>query len=285
MGSSLVKYATYDAEDAAKDKEDLDKSGGSSTFIKLKVGTTKVRIVPPLMPKDPKAKKPSWRRVTYVHYVAVPGQEDNVSIVCPRLEAKEKCILCDKEKELWDKVNELEAEGSNARAEATKKIAKSLKAKRRCYANAIDRAQPENGCMVLAFGPMIEDQLIKIRQDEEDGGDFTHPVKGFDVKITREGQGKNDTEYTVVKSKVGPIVEDVDEMNEILGKQHNLERYCRVYSTEDIQKILRGEKPGEDDDEDRSKPKNKVKSKTKPADDDDDTIEGEIVDDEFEIED
>ncbi len=251
---SLVAYGDFTLEDAEADTKDMEQGGGGNIFVKFKVGKTKLRFIPPL----PERK---WRRVTYVHYVDIPGG-DRAIIVCPRYEKKERCILCEMEKQLWERTDANEAKNKLGPAEADRKKAKKIKAKRRCYANVIDRANPENGPMVVGFGQTVEEALVEMRKDEEDGGNFLHPVDGFDIKIARKGTTQLDTEYEVIKSTECPLSEDVAQVNEWIKGQHNLERFCKTYSNKDIEKILKGEKPGDDDDdddEDKPAPK-KVKS-------------------------
>lgn len=43
----------------------------------------------------------------------------------------------------------------------------------------------------------VYQDIIDLYLDEEDWGDMTDPVEGYDIKITRTGTGKNDTSYSV----------------------------------------------------------------------------------------
>lgn len=43
----------------------------------------------------------------------------------------------------------------------------------------------------------VYQDIIDLYLDEEDWGDMTDPIEGYDVKITRTGSGKNDTSYSV----------------------------------------------------------------------------------------
>lgn len=266
QNGSLVKYQPYTLEEAEADKKEIDQAGGSNVFAKVVVGKNKYRVLPPPPgAKRPDGKPATWRRVTHVHYVDVPGV-GRAQIVCPRLEAKRACVLCAEEKRIFQHSDKLEAEGKLVAAEADRKRAKKLRAKRRAYANVIDRNHPENGPMVLGMSSTVEDGLVKIRQDEDEGGDFTNPgPDGFDVLVMREGTGEFDTRYEVKRSKNNsPLHEDAEQASAWIANQHNLERYCRVHSDEDIEKILRGEKPGGDDDE---RPRGKSKPQRTIADD------------------
>jgi hypothetical protein len=61
------------------------------------------------------------------------------------------------------------------------------------------------------------------------GGDFTHPEKGYDIKIKRKGTGKNDTEYKVYPMKAGPLGDLT-----WIDKQVDLTRFGEVKPLEDI---------------------------------------------------
>lgn len=240
-GSSLVKYGDFSEEDAAEEAQELDKSGGSKVVLKLEPGKKVLRFIPP-----PPGKK--WKRVVYVHYIDVPGV-GRVSFNCPRHESKKYCIACEREQRLRATGNERD-----------EKKAMSIMAKRQCFANVIDRADEAFGPHVLRFGKMIEKQLIELRQDEDMGGNFIDPVKGIDVAIITKGS-KMSTEYKVVaanKAKLLPLADDVTQMNAWIEGQHNLEKYAKILSADDIEKLLKGEKierrDSSDDEEEDERP-------------------------------
>jgi hypothetical protein len=142
---------------------------------------------------------------------------------------------------------------------------------------------------------MIEDQFIEIRQDEDDGGNFSHPVQGFDLKISRKGEGQNDTEYKVTASgtRPSPLSADADQMEDWISNQPDLSRFLRVLSDEAIERKLNGEEGGRDSDDEtpRSRRDNAVdasgaktgrsSAKAKPSR----TVDTEIEDADIVIED
>jgi len=215
--SNLAKYGTYDLESAEKEMEDSEKSGGSTSYMKLKEGKNVVRILPPF----PGGKSPF--RVIWEHYVNKPGGE-SVRFVCPRMEAKQPCAAC-------AKADKLKATGNSA--DFT--MAKEFFAKRRVYTNVIDRSEPEAGPKILAFGKMIHEALIKLRKNPDWGGDFCHPVKGFDVVIERSGTTKNDTEYEVTPKKTSPLGDE-----SWLDGMHDLEKQATVLTMEEIRAKFAG---------------------------------------------
>lgn len=214
-GSNIVKWGDYNLDEAEKELEDLEKSGGAE-FMKLGVGKNIVRFLPPALGKK------SPFRVIHEHFIKRP--HGDVRFTCPRMEVKKPCIVC-------AKADKLKATGQDSDFE----LAKDLFPKRRVYANVIDRAHPDSGPKVLAFGKMIHEDLIKLRKNEDWGGDFTHPETGFDVVIERKGSGKNDTEYTVSPRKQTKL-----ENFDWIQMQHDLERYAKVLTEEQIREKLAG---------------------------------------------
>lgn len=224
--TSLQKYGGFDLDEATEDERELAASGGANAFLKILPGKTKLRFIPPLPGKK-------WRRVSHVHYVDVPGS-GRASFVCPRLEAKRHCRLC-------TQANKLLATGNDI----DERKGKKLLPQRRCYSAVIDRNDPEAGARIYAFGRTVEQQLIEIRKDEDEGGDFVNPVDGIDITIIRKGTGALDTRYTVRPGKRCALDDDAAAMNELIATQPNLEKWCRVPSDEEIDAILKGEDPRE----------------------------------------
>lgn len=268
--TSLVKYGDFTEDDAEEDLKELERSGGGGVFLKAGQGKTVIRVIPPRPGK-------SWKRTTHVHYVDVPGA-GRVSFTCPKKEAKQFCIVC-------KRISQLLATGE----QRDEKKARDLQPKRRSFCNAIDRANPLDGPRVFPFGKQIERQLIEMRKDPDLGGNFVDPVKGVDVAIIAKGTGMS-TEYKVVaanKGKVCPLSADRAEMDEWIQNQHNLDKFAEVLDADEIEALLKGEKPegngrkrGKSDDEEDEKPSSKKRS-SKSIDEE---IEDAEVDDEDEDE-
>lgn len=103
----------------------------------------------------------------------------------------------------------------------------------------------------------VYQDIIDLYLDEEDWGDMTDPVEGYDIKITRTGSGKNDTSYSVSpcqKSKLDRKYRgDVD-----------LEKAVRanILSYDDLQEKLNNFlNEGDDDEDDINDKKSKKKNK------------------------
>lgn len=106
---------------------------------------------------------------------------------------------------------------------------------------------------VLLTSGMYQD-ILELYLDEDDWGDMTDTQDGYDLKLSRSGSGKTDTEYSVNPCKNTPAPK------EYRGKVYNLDDEVRKIiptyeeTKELINKFLNLE-PEEDDDE----PKNKKK--------------------------
>lgn len=209
--SNLVKYGSYDLETAAEEGADLAASGSGANYLTLKEGDNVVRFLPP-----PVGSKSPFL-VTYEHYIK-PVTGDAVSFACPRMMAKQPCPVCEKSKALGSRNNKVD-----------KEAARELQPRRRVFANVIDRTDQEAGPKILGFGKMIQEALVSIRQNKAKGGDFTHPLEGFDIIIERKGSGLA-TKYGVSAAR------DDSELGnmEWLEMQNDLSSKAQIKSYDEI---------------------------------------------------
>lgn len=221
--SNLVKFGSYEQSAAHEEKADLE-AGGGADFLKLKQGRNVVRILPP-----PLGKRSPFRTV-YQHFIQLPSGP--AVFVCPRLEARSPCPACAKAESL-----------RGSRNEEDQRLAGELFARRRVFCNAVDRASPEDGPKVLAFGKLVHEQLVSLREDEDAGGEYTHPITGFDIVISRSGTTKNDTKYTVSAARqASQLHDDAAVMQEWIDNQRDLETFARVASLDEIRDLMAGKK-------------------------------------------
>jgi hypothetical protein len=92
----------------------------------------------------------------------------------------------------------------NLGGEANIERAKDLRPRRNYLFNAIfmngpeEKLNPQSGVMVLKAGVKVKRQIFDLDSDVAGGyGDVTNVETGFDLRITRTGNGRNDTEYQV----------------------------------------------------------------------------------------
>ncbi len=222
--SNLVKFAEYDEETAKQEQAEIDSSGGGADFMSLEEGSNVVRFLPPRA-----GGKKTPYHIVYQHYINVPGRVDSVKFACPKKMANEPCPACSKAEQLRSSGNPVDAD-----------TARKLWPRRRFYANVIDRSEPEKGPRILAGPKTMQEQLVGLRQDKAAGGDYTHPLKGFDIVIKRTGKGLN-TEYAVHAAReTTPLASDAKQMQEWIDGQHNLEALVRVPSQDEIMAMMLG---------------------------------------------
>lgn len=237
--SNLIKYESYSLETAESETEDSEKSGNQSQFWKPPVGKTVIRVLPPLLgTRWNKAKNaPSPFRIAYQHFIRIPvqGGVKTLSFVCPRLQSQidklkpHACPACAKADELF-------ASGNPADAE----LGKDLNAKRQVYMNIILRADEERGVLPYACGKSVHDQLLALRTEND--ASFCDPINGFDVTLKRVGKGMNDTKYNLFPSRENsPLHPDESVMAAWLSAAHDLDRYARLPTEEEMLKKLSGD--------------------------------------------
>jgi len=59
----------------------------------------------------------------------------------------------------------------------------------------------EMGVKLALCSGGLYNEMIDLFLDEDDAGDFTDPIKGYDLKTKRSGKGQFDTEYHIMKCK------------------------------------------------------------------------------------
>lgn len=205
----IQKWGSYDLDAAKTEEEKLGENSGGQ-FFNFVAGKNRIRFLPP-----PVGKRTPFLLVQQ-HYIEVQGGA--ASFNCPRLMANERCPGC-------EKADRLKASGNAADFEEAKKYFPKL----RVYANIIDRAHPELGPQVVAYGKMIHEKLVKLRTDEDAGGDFTHPETGFDMVVEKTGEKKS-TKYEVRPARHSSPLGDF----EWIETQHDLSRHANVPSIDEI---------------------------------------------------
>jgi len=232
MGTEIVKYGSYTVEDATADAEELGK--GTNSYFKPIEGKNRLRFIPPRIGGRATV-------VVHQHVINVPGSTNPLSFNCPRMMAKKPCPAC-------AKVDQLRATGNAADYDA----AGELLPKVRVYANIIDRKNPEKGPQVFAYGKTVHKELVALRADEDSGGDFMHPIDGFDVIVVREGQGLQ-TKYVVRRIPTNsPLAPDTETMNAWIEGGADLEAFAAVPSVEEIKAKLGGASTATDSTKQRS---------------------------------
>lgn len=159
-----------------------DKGGNYSLFLFTKPGSYRHRHVPVGAEND-------WAiEVVYIYLNKELG-----GVISPRTFG-EKCALTDAYEEL-----------KNSKDEADRNFSAKLKPKKRYLSLSVrykdDKGKEidtENGVKLTMLTGDSYQGMIDLWLDDE-SGDFTDPINGYDVKHKRVGTGQFDTKYTVTR--------------------------------------------------------------------------------------
>lgn len=224
-------------------KKKLEEKGSGNGLIFPKEGTLRMRI------KSPGDDQELGMEVVQFYIPGVGG------VISPAT-FDEPCPFMEKYEEL-----------KQSKDEDDKELAKRLIPRRRYViggiiykddkGNGVDYEGQNRG--VLIAGAVYQD-IIDLYLDEDEAGDMTDPVTGYDIKITRSGSGKFDTTYSVRQCKPSKLDKkyrsDLD-LEKIVRDQ--IKPYDEL--EEELNKFL-NEAP---DDEDEDAPKKNKKSSTDKA--------------------
>lgn len=226
----------------AKKRKELESKGGNYKFFRIIEGTTRYRGVPVGEEKD-------WAIEVTVFFLG-----KDIGYVISPISFGEKCAIMKAYTELND-----------SKKESDRSFAKTFKPGKK-YMTAFYRYKDEKGKevdeeagvkpLMLANGQYQE--MIDLFLDEEEAGDFTDPINGYDLKFGRTGKTKTDTEYTVRPCKPTKTfkafrkVVDLEEMVKGLTPSYK-------ETKELIEKFL--SLPPDDEEDDDDKPRKKKKKK------------------------
>ncbi len=263
---AIVQYGDWTEEQMKQDDKEMS-SGGD--FWKCPTGRTSVRFLPP------KLGWPSPFVIQHQHFIRMPGVEKAIVFACPKEHESKKCLAC-------DKADALETSGNSRDA----KQSKALRPQRRVMANVIVTPKdPESSVMIWAFGKRVYDALKAIRTDDENGGNFLDPIKGFNISVNRTGQGKDDTVYTLTPAREVTQLLNMD----WIEIQSDLRKLIRIPTVDQQKRLFDGEDPrdvwGDKGDSDDEAPRQK-KGKDKDVidvDPDTRTAEDDLFDDEVDL--
>lgn len=170
-----------------KKKADLKKGGGVGSIIFIKEGSLRVRTLPVGEDND----------FTFEVIQFYLGSEIK-GVISPATIGKPCAIM--------EKYNKLKS----SKKDDDKELAKKMVPKRKflmpvaVYKDGKGKeVDPEkSGKMVMLTKGMAEAAIDLFLDD--DWGDMTNPLKGYDLKLSREGSGMTDTEYKLTPCKNTP---------------------------------------------------------------------------------
>lgn len=227
-------------ERLAERRENLKKAGPGK-FITCKEGITRVRVLPV-------GEENEFAMEVVYFYL---GIKDNMGVISP-MTFNEKCAIMAAYKKLADSTNPDDRE-----------FAKKFKPQRKFFTPVI-KYKDDNGKEIdTEMGPKLLLLTAGMYQEaidlylDEDNGDFTNPINGYDLKIKRTGKGKMDTEYKVLTGKPSKL-------DKAYRAEINLEKMVRDITptykeTKAILEQFLNLPPIEEDDKEEKRPKKKKK--------------------------
>jgi len=227
-------------------KEELKKRGQGSNIIRQREeGTLRVRILPVNEGEE------FAREITQFWLGA-----EIKGVISPETFG-ESCAIFEKYSELKQSKDDVDLE-----------IAKKLVPRRKFVVPVLvykddkgKKVDTDDSGKLLQISNGLYQEIIDLYLDEDDWGDMTDPIKGYDLKITREGKGKTDTNYSVMPCKNSKLPKE-------FRKDIDLDDLIReeVDSFEDTEQKLEkflGTAFTDDDDDDEPKKKKKKSKSTK----------------------
>lgn len=176
---------------------------GGGGWLKVPTGTTTIRILPPVGSME------YFFIEIGQHYIGDSKQP----YYCPAIstEGKEKCPICEVNEALYQA--------------GEKDAASQFRATRAFLMNVVDRAHPDQGVLKYAPGTTVFGFIASAISDP-DYGDISDPYEGYDLRIEREGEGKEKTKYTgrPVKRST-PLSGDENQMSDWIEAATDLREY------------------------------------------------------------
>lgn len=186
-------FTPYTDEAMAADKAEAERNSSGQRTInlsKLDPGSYDYRFLPP---------RPGQRSMFLIrHTHFVKGGEAIRAVACAKMGNGGRCLVC-------EEIERLEATGAPQDASIAKDLAAnfSVQAVVLDLALPFDPVQPLGQIALVEFKKQVHTGLLAIRANTRSAGDFTHPMTGFAVTITKKGSGMN-TDYTVAPSMAQP---------------------------------------------------------------------------------
>lgn len=225
-------------------KKQLESKGSGSGFIYPKEGTLRMRI-----------KSPGDDQELGMELVTFYLGSDTGSIVSPAT-FDEPCPFMEKYKELKESSDD-----------ADKELAKNKFIPRRKYVIGGVVYTDEKGKSLDYDGKdravqiprSVYQDIIDLYLDEDEAGDMTDPINGYDIKIIRTGSGKMDTTYSARACKPTELDKKVRGTVDLEGMVRS-----QIKSYDELEELLNKYlNESSDSDEDDEAPKKKDKDKKK----------------------
>lgn len=175
---------------------------GGGGWWRPPVGTSTIRVLPGVGSMD------YFFVDVGQHYITEGGKP----FYCPNItsEGELPCPICQVNEELY--------------AAGEKDAAKKFRAGRAFFMNVIDRSHPDQGVLKYGAGSTIF-QAIASAVGDPDYGDISDPDTGYDIKIERTGEGRENTRYQVRPVKRSTPLGDEEQIEVWLNEAQDLKEF------------------------------------------------------------
>lgn len=213
VGDDVIEYVPYSEEDAEEDA----KASRTSEIKQIPAGDSRWRFLPKL-----KGQKSIFQTV-WQHYIKGDGDQNAFVFACvekmPEIkhDPTEVCPACETMRS-W-KTTGISIDSKKSR---------DFEPRMRVFANAISFDEPDK-VVILSMPGTVYQKLLRLRRNSDTGGDFCDPMKGFDIIISREGEGLK-TRYEVNGARNATPLENPY----LIMQQHNLDQLTKLPSAEDV---------------------------------------------------
>lgn len=188
MTAAIQKLRTFDVSKMSAVLAKAKRGYGEKVrWWKPEAGEHHIRILPPKVGADHDAIV-----TTKQHFITFPGWTKSLSFICFE-EAGEPCPGCSISRQFFDRKNEKD-----------RKTAISIMAKSRSFCNLLVRGEEDKGAQAYGFGNTVLEQIADIMSTYK--RDITHPMKGFDLILTKKGSGMG-TSYSVLAAMETSVVD------------------------------------------------------------------------------
>jgi len=166
---------------AARRKQLSERGSGGGNWHFLKDGKSRIRVIPTLNPDD------DWSAEVQTFFI------NNTTVISPN-SFGEPCAIM----ETYNKL-------SGSKKEKDNNLAKKFRPKKKFlvvtikYTDDKGREVDQNGIRAIALPNAAYTDMLDMYLDKDESGDFTDPIRGYDILISRTGKGMLDTEYSAVK--------------------------------------------------------------------------------------
>jgi len=188
-----------------------------SKFLITKEGTSLVRLLPA------KSEDENFYAETAIHRLESDGQFKNYH--CPRVKG-DKCPLCDLYYGLW-----------KTDSESNHNLARSIKARKRYYLNAVERETGE--VKILSIGMKLFGKILDCFFDD-DYGDITDLKEGFDFKVVKDTNGAFPN-YDKSAPKPRPSEAGSDaEVAKWMDSLHDIQNLVKIAEYDELKQLAMG---------------------------------------------